>query len=407
MPTKQSPAIAVSKAKIAETGDYNLSGDRYRVAIDYTNAKWPMVELGGVCDLESGSRQKGGAVDKGVYSIGGEQISEDNAIRFEKMKYITETHFSEMKKGILCKGDVLMVKDGATTGKMGFWNYDYRAAVNEHVFIFRAKDQILAKYLYNALLSDSFQCELKPYIKGIIGGISLEIKKIKIPLPPLEIQEQIVAELDGYQNIISGARQVVENWKPKIDIDPEWENVKLGKIAEYFIGLTYSPEDVSDKGMIVLRSSNIQNGVLDFSDIVRVNKKIKENLIVRDGDILMCSRNGSKKLVGKIAVVKKLTEEMTFGTFMTIIRSKYSQFLSYFFVSDLFRDQIDGSETSSINQITKYMLDGIVVPLPPLAIQKQIVEKIEAERALVESAKKLIGIYEQKTKDVIAKLWSE
>jgi type I restriction enzyme S subunit len=121
----------------------------------------------------------------------------------------------------------------------------------------------------------------------------------------------------------------------------------------------------------------------------------------------MCSRNGSKRLVGKIAVIKNLTEKMTFGTFMTIIRSKYNQFLSYFFVSDLFRDQIDGSETSSINQITKRMLDTIVVPLPPVEVQRQIAERIEAERALLESSKKLIEIYDQKTKDVIAKLWEE
>jgi len=211
-----------------------------------------------------------------------------------------------------------------------------------------------------------------------------DLKIIKIPLPPIEIQEQIVAELDGYSGIIAGAKQIVQNWKPKIDIAPEWERVKLRDIAEYFIGLTYSPEDISDKGIIVLRSSNVQ-----------------------DGDILMCSRNGSKRLVGKIAVIKNLTEKMTFGTFMTIIRSKYNQFLSYFFVSDLFRDQIDGSETSSINQITKRMLDTIVVPLPPVEVQRQIAERIEAERALLESSKKLIEIYDQKTKDVIAKLWEE
>ena len=70
-----------------------------------------------------------------------------------------------------------MVKDGATTGKLGFWDFDYQAAVNEHVFIFRSTDKILPKYLLNILLSDAFQHELQPYIKGIIGGISLEIKK--------------------------------------------------------------------------------------------------------------------------------------------------------------------------------------------------------------------------------------
>ena len=76
-----------------------MSGDRYRTTVDYSDAKWPMVELGSVCKLESGSRQKGGAVDQGIYSIGGAQISETGLIRFENMKYITEEHFSQMKKG--------------------------------------------------------------------------------------------------------------------------------------------------------------------------------------------------------------------------------------------------------------------------------------------------------------------
>ena len=100
-----------------------------------------------------------------------------------------------------------------------------------------------------------------------------------------------------------------------------WEVKKLRDVADYFIGLTYSPKDVSNEGTIVLRSSNIQNSELDFSDIVRVNKSFKQGLKVKEGDILMCSRNGSKRLVGKTATITGLKEEMTFGTFMMIIRS--------------------------------------------------------------------------------------
>src|ERR1017187_11017409 len=93
---------------------------------------------------------------------------------------------------------------------------------------------------------------------------------------------------------------------------------RLPEIAQYSIGLTYSPKDVSDKGIVVLRSSNIQNDELDLSDLVRVARPVKETLKVREGDILMCSRNGSKRLVGKAALIGHLPEEMTFGTFMTI-----------------------------------------------------------------------------------------
>lgn len=152
-----------------------------------------------------------------------------------------------------------------------------------------------------------------------------------------------------------------------------WEIKRLPEIAEYFIGLTYSPKDVSAKGTVVLRSSNIQNDEIDLSDLVRVERSVKEALKVRDGDILMCSRNGSKRLVGKTAVISNLPEEMTFGTFMMVIRSEQNPYLAWFFKSDAFRQQLGVGENTMINQVTKYMLDAIRVPLPSFAEQQRIV----------------------------------
>ena len=152
-----------------------------------------------------------------------------------------------------------------------------------------------------------------------------------------------------------------------------WELKRLPDIAEYFIGLTYSPKDVSDKGIIVLRSSNIQDDTLDLSDLVRVNRPIKDSLKVRPGDILMCSRNGSKRLVGKTAVIGSLSEEMTFGTFMTVVRSNFNPYLAWFFKSEMFRQQLGVGENTMINQVTKYMLDAIQLPLPSASEQQRIV----------------------------------
>ena len=110
--------------------------------------------LGEVCSIESGSREKGGASTFGIPSIGGEQISSAGYILTEKMKYITEEHFKKMKQGILKPGDILLVKDGATTGKCAFYKNEYKeAAVNEHVFILRANNLILPRLLYYVLPS--------------------------------------------------------------------------------------------------------------------------------------------------------------------------------------------------------------------------------------------------------------
>ena len=141
----------------------------------------------------------------------------------------------------------------------------------------------------------------------------------------------------------------------------------MSEIADYWNGLTYKPTDtVQDgTGILVLRSSNIQNGALSFDDNVRVTCPIKEKLFVKENDILLCSRNGSAALVGKTALIKGLTEPMTFGAFMMIIRSSYYPFLKTYFEMPVFRKQIS-TGTSTINQITGKMLNDISIPVPEL-----------------------------------------
>ena len=176
-----------------------------------------------------------------------------------------------------------------------------------------------------------------------------------------------------------------------------WEEKKLKDVAEYFNGLTYSPKDVSNEGIIVLRSSNVQNDELDFNDIIRVNLEVKEKIKVKDGDVLMCSRNGSARLVGKTATIKNLSEVMTFGTFMMIVRSPYNPYLAWFFKSEGFRNQIKGGENTMINQITRYMLDDISLSFPPVHEQIEIVEKLDTLSFNLNNAQ---TVYQQKLRDL-------
>ena len=175
-----------------------------------------------------------------------------------------------------------------------------------------------------------------------------------------------------------------------IENEKGWEVKKLGEIADCFIGVTYKPENVSTKGSIVLRSGNIQDFELDLSkDIVKINKSISNKYYVEDNDILMCSRNGSARLVGKCAKIKDVPLKTTFGAFMTLIKSQYYEYLFGFFRTDGFRVQLGTSATTTVNQITLIMLRNIYLPLPPLSLQTQFaqrIEKIEVQKELVKQS---------------------
>ena len=169
------------------------------------------------------------------------------------------------------------------------------------------------------------------------------------------------------------------------EIPQGWEWCRIRNISRSYIGLTYSPSEVSPQGTIVLRSSNIQDGRIVFDDIVRVTKNISEKLLVEKNDIIICARNGSAKLVGKSAIVTEITEPMTFGAFMAICKTSLYQYVSIFLQSDLFFSQLRGvSGTTTINQLTQNNFNGFLIAIPPLEEQHRIFEKINDVLPIVE-----------------------
>jgi len=407
--------LIVAKDKIAANGDYNLSAERYRGGRPDTT-HWPLVPLQDVVAIESGSRQKGGAIESGIPSIGGEQIDDMGDIRFNKMKYISEDHFREMTKGVLRIGDVLIVKDGATTGKMGFFAQDMQAAVNEHVFILRSKELILPYFLYRVLRADFFQERLRPFVKGIIGGISLEFGDITIPLPPLEVQKEIVAEIEGYQKVINGARAVLDNYRPRIPIHPDWPMVELSAVIEDKPKNGYSGKPVDRVTTLkVLSLSATTTGKLDLSKHKYLDDDIPPEATCRcrKGDIYL-QRGNTAELVGTAALFDVDERNYLYPDLMIRVRADESKINSRYLLTVLqsqpVRDYLIRNAVGaagSMPKINQGIVERIPIPVPPLATQQAIVAEIEAEQALVAANRELIARFEKKIQAALARVWGE
>jgi len=161
------------------------------------------------------------------------------------------------------------------------------------------------------------------------------------------------------------------------EIPSNWEWCRVRNVSNSYIGLTYKPTDIDEKGTIVLRSCNIRNGKLALDDIVRVSSSISEKMLIEENDIIICARNGSKRLVGKSALIKNLPEPMTFGAFMAICKTPIYEYMFAYLQSDLFFGQLrDVSNTTTINQLTQNKFNDFLIPIPPVKEQERIAFKI-------------------------------
>lgn len=227
------------------------------------------------------------------------------------------------------------------------------------------------------------------------------LRNSNVPIPSKEQQQAIVAELDALNEAMEVKRKQLKALDALAQAlfydtfgDPR-TNPKSFPIhglsdlcKTVSTGITYKPEMVAGDGTIVLRSSNIQDSKFVLDDIVRVQMPLKASQYVQKNDILMCSRNGSARLVGKVCLIPEQSENISWGAFMTIIRSDYYNFLFHYFKLPAFREQLRKTKTSTVNQITIGMLKRIRIPLPPLALQERFaaqVEEIEREKENVEA----------------------
>ena len=157
-----------------------------------------------------------------------------------------------------------------------------------------------------------------------------------------------------------------ENMKPSGiawigDVPESWSVKRLKYLGVARNGLTYDPNDISDEGSIVLRSMNVQDGLLCLENIINVNMPIPQQLVLQKDDLLICSRNGSRDLIGKCALIDERAVGETYGAFMCVYRSIYNRFLYYVMQSPIFSFYLGTFLTSTINQLTNENLGNIKI----------------------------------------------
>ena len=414
--------IIVEKAKIAAKEDYNLIGERYRDGSE-KQTTFPRFPLKEVCTfimdgnwIESKDQSPEGIrlIQTGNVGIG-EYLDKD-----DRARYISEDTFNRLQCTEVFEGDVLVSRLPDPVGRacmvppmLG------RAITAVDCSILRFDPQRFISALFPFYTkSEAYYRQLDPFLTGAVRRrISRKnLEAIPVPLPSLEAQKEIVAEISGYQKVIDGARAVLDNYRPYIPTHPDWPMVTIAEIAmEVKAGFASGKASVDTEGVPHIRPMNVtEDGHFTREGLKRISEddyRGKEDYALAPGDVLFNNTN-SPKLVGKTCLI---TEEIHggFSNHMTRIRVLADKCDSQFLAASLHAAWRRGDflERASrwIGQagINTKLLREFRVPLPALTTQQSVVAEIEAEQALVAANRQLSQRFEKKIHATMRRIWGD
>ncbi|HPF95072.1 MAG TPA: restriction endonuclease subunit S, partial [bacterium] len=385
-------AHIVAKEKIFATGDYNLSGERYKEVVNYVNQKWPIIKLGTLCSIKTGKKDVNQGNPYGKYPF---FTCAKEATRSDEFSFDTEA---------------ILIAGNGDVGAVKYYNGKFEAYQRTYVLDEFSKKAVplFLYYFLNLTLKPVVSAQklgnTMPYIKmGMLSDFG-------IPLPPIEVQKEIVGQIEKYQNIIDGAKQVINNYKPTIKIDPSWQIIELGNLfLDTKLGL------VKDKSMQAdvfpypyIKMENITlDGNLELDSVARVDasKEELEKYTLNDGDFIYNTRN-APNLVGKSTVYHGENGKYLFNNNILRIRFRKEadpDYINYYLNTEEGKQKIKTlvSGTTSVAAIYQKNFATITVPLPPIEVQKEIVAEISKEKECVSASAKTIDIFEKKISQLI------
>ena len=392
--------LVAAKTKIAADGDYNLNGERYRGS-ESTQSSWAYVYVGEVFE-----RHKKAVIPSTISGpvdyVGLANISQNTGQIVGQTTTINPASIKSTKS-VFESNQILFGKLRPNLNKV--WLSDRSGICSTDIYVINSDDDRVEPTFYSFIFrSRRFNDLVMREVKGAqlprIGWTSLA--RLQIPLPPLEVQKEIVEEIGGYQKIIDGARAVVDNYRPQIAIDPEWPMVQLREVCDVVMGQSPPGHTYNVNGQgVPLINGPIEFGPDPFSQTVINQYTTEPTKMCRRGDLLLCVRGataGRMNIAGYTGCI---------GRGVASIRSDKSQSWVNHVVNSM-RDQIYRlGAGSTFPNIKKKDLANLPIPFPPLETQRAIVAEIEAEQALVNANRELITRFEHKIQDTIARVWNE
>lgn len=382
---------SVEKVRIAEDGEYNLSGERYRENTKLRKLTWPAVSLAEVCSFMTGGTPT--STESSYYEGGNIPWLVSGDIHrgevFDCEKRITQAGVDNSNARVLPKDSVLIALNGQgkTRGTVAILRMD-NATCNQSLVAMSAIDRarLLPEYLFQILRT------MYQEIRDITGdnqrsGLNIPLlKNIKIPLPPIELQREIVEEIEGYQKIIDGARVVIENYRPQIPLDPSWQVVTVKDVVT-----TITPPaklQTCDYG------KTGQFPIIDQSQELIAAWTDRIDAVIEPGGGLVVFGDHT-------CVVKFVDQPFVQGAdgikILKPIGELRAAYLAYYL-------QAHPLPTDGYRRHFSLLKDHQVA-LPPLETQQTIVAEIEAEQVLVAANRELVARLEKKVDATIARVW--
>ena len=387
----QGAALIVDKERIARDGDYNLSGERY-VARSKRLSIFPKYRLGDLLNLEFGTRitkKNHEGTRFPVYGGGGESFRTDS---FTRENDVVISRFAMSTECVRVVNEKFYLLDSGFTFSIS------------EPFVGKATKHFVAQVLLN-IQDQIYSCARGHAQKNI--DIAM-FKRLEIPLPPLEVQQEIVAEIEGYQKVIDGARAVIDNYRPHIRIDPEWPVVPLGSVTKPEYGFTAAANEHGDTRFIritdITADGTLGSQAPKFINLTDIARKS----LLAKGDILV-ARTGAT--YGK-TMIFDADQQAVFASYL--IRLRFPPDLIHpvyywaFAQSDTYWTQAQALVTGGgQQQFNGNAIRQVRLPVPPLAIQEAIVAELDAEQSLVAANREIIDRFERKVQAAISRVWSD